>query len=67
VRLSAEEFGEVERARLARRAHRVTVDRGRLVREAIAVLLAGLALGGEASLAARRLSGAAGHDPAGRP
>jgi hypothetical protein len=64
---SAEEIVELERARLVLRGYRVTVDRGRLVREAIAVLLADLALDGEASVAARRLSGPAGQDPAGRP
>ena len=67
VSLSAGELVDLERARLALRGYGVTVDRGRLVREAIAVLLADLALEGEASLVARRLGGAAGRDPAGRP
>ena len=67
VYLSAQELADLERARLALRAYGVTVDRGRLVREAIAVLLADLALEGEASLVARRLGSAAGPDPAGRP
>ena len=65
--LSAQELADLERARLALRACGVTVDRGRLVREAIAVLLADLAFEGEASLVARRLGSAAGPDPAGRP
>ena len=67
VYLSAQELVDLERARLALRTYGVTVDRGRLVREAIAVLLADLALEGEASLVARRLGSAAGPDPAGRP
>jgi hypothetical protein len=67
VYLSAEELVELERARLVLRDYGVTVDRGRLVRKTIAVLLADLALEGEASVAARRLSGPAGQDPAGRP
>ncbi len=67
VYLSAQELVDLERARLALRTYGVTVDRGRLVREAIAVLLADLAREGEASLAARRLGATAGPDPAGRP
>jgi hypothetical protein len=53
--LSAAELLELERARLALRAYGITVDRGRLVREAIAVLLADLDAEGEASLLAGRL------------
>ncbi len=67
VYLSAQELADLERARLAQRGYGVTVDRGRLVREAIAVLLADLALEDEASLVARRLGSAAGPEPAGRP
>ena len=53
--LSAAELLDLERARLALGADGITVDRGRLVREAIAVLLAGLDAEGEASLLAGRL------------
>jgi hypothetical protein len=55
VYLSADEYLDLERARLALRARGITVDRGRMVREAIAVLLADLEAGVEASLLARRL------------
>jgi hypothetical protein len=55
VYLSAAELLALERARLALRAYGITVDRGRLVREAIAVLLADLDAEGEASLLAGRL------------
>jgi hypothetical protein len=55
VYLSADEFLDLERARLALHAYGISVDRGRLVREAIAVLLANLDAEGEASLLARRL------------
>ena len=46
---------DLERARLALRAYGITVDRGRLVREALAVLLADLDAAGESSLLAGRL------------
>jgi len=55
VYLSAAELIELERARLALRSYGLTVDRGRLVREAIAVLLADLDATGEKSLVVRRL------------
>jgi len=55
VYLSANELLDLERARLALRAHGMPVDRGRLVREAIAVILADLDADGAASLVARRL------------
>jgi hypothetical protein len=55
VYLSAAELLDLERARLALRSYGITVDRGRLVREAIAVLLADLGVEGEASLLAGRL------------
>ena len=55
VYLSAAELLALERARLALRAYWIAVDRGRLVREAIAVLLADLDAEGEASLLAGRL------------
>jgi hypothetical protein len=64
VYLSAQELADLERARLALRGYGVTVDRGRLVREAIAVFLADLEAGGRFSLAARRLAQPAGRDPA---
>lgn len=55
VYLSSAELMDLERARLALRAYGITVDRGRLVREALAVLLADLDTAGEASLLAARL------------
>jgi hypothetical protein len=64
VYLSARELLDLERARIALRGYGVTVDRGRLVREAIAVFLANLEAGGQFSLAARRLAQSAGRDPA---
>jgi hypothetical protein len=55
VYLSGSELLELERARLALRALGIAVDRGRIVREALAVLLADLDAEGERSLVARRL------------
>jgi hypothetical protein len=55
VYLSADEYLDLERARLSLHARGIRVDRGRLVREAIAVLLADLDGGVDASLLARRL------------
>jgi hypothetical protein len=55
VYLSADELLDLERARLTLRARGLAVDRGRMVREAIAVLLADLDAGVESSLLARRL------------
>jgi hypothetical protein len=55
VYLSAAELLDLERARLALRGYGIPVDRGRLVREAIAVLLADLDAHGEAGLLAGRL------------
>jgi hypothetical protein len=55
VYLSAAELLELERARLALRTYGITVDRGRIVREALAVLLADLDAEGDRSLVARRL------------
>jgi hypothetical protein len=57
VYLSAEELLELERARLALLRHGITADRGRIVREAIAVLLADLDAQGKDSLLARRILG----------
>jgi hypothetical protein len=56
VYLSPEELLEVETARLRLRAeHALAVDRGRIVREAIAVVLADLEAKGESSILVRRL------------
>jgi hypothetical protein len=55
VYLSADELLDLEHARLALRRFGITVDRGRLVREAIAVLLADLDARGEKSLLVRRI------------
>ena len=55
VYLSGSELLDLERARLTLRALGITVDRGRIVREALAVLLADLDAGGERSLVAQRL------------
>ena len=66
VYLSADELLDLERARLTLRARGMVVDRGRLVREAIAALLADLDAGVESSLLARRLR-EPGQVPAGTP
>ena len=55
VYLSGSELLDLERARLSLRALGITVDRGRIVREAVAVLLADLDAQGDRSLVARRL------------
>jgi hypothetical protein len=55
VYLSGAELLELERARLALRSYGIPVDRGRIVREALAVLLADLDTAGEDSLVAQRL------------
>jgi len=55
VYLSGSELLDLERARLTLRALGITVDRGRIVREALAVLLADLDSEGDRSLVARRL------------
>ena len=55
VYLSADELIDLEQGRLTLRGLGMTVDRGRLVREAIAVLLADLDARGPDSLLARRL------------
>jgi hypothetical protein len=59
VYLSAEELLDLERARLTLRARGMSVDRGRMVREAIAALLADLDAGVESSSLARRLRASA--------
>ncbi len=55
VYLSGSELLDLERARLALRAQGINVDRGRVVREALAMLLADLDARGEHSVVARRL------------
>ena len=55
VYLSGAELLELERARLALRSYGISVDRGRIVREALAVLLADLDTTGDDSLVAQRL------------
>ena len=56
VYCSAEELFELERARLALRGdHGLVVDRGRIVREAVNVVLADLDAKGESSIIVRRL------------
>ena len=55
VYLSGSELMDLERARLSLRAYGIPADRGRIVREALAVLLADLDAAGERSLVARRL------------
>jgi hypothetical protein len=58
VYISADELVALESARLALRAqHGVAADRGRIVREAVAVLLADLAERGDESVLVRRLKG----------
>ncbi len=56
VYLSAEELLDMERARLALLRYGAAADRGRIVREAIAVLLADLDARGTDSLLARRIA-----------
>jgi hypothetical protein len=58
VYLSAEELLDLERARLALLRYGAAADRGRIVREAIAVLLADLDARGKDSLLARRIASA---------
>ena len=58
VYVSAEELLDLEQARLTLRAdHGLAVDRGRIVREALAVVLADLDAEGDASILVRRLRG----------
>ena len=64
VYLSADELLDLERVRLTLRAHGIGVDRGRLVREAIAVLMMDLEAGIDVSVVARRLGAASGTDGA---
>jgi len=55
VYLSGSELLELEHARLRLRRYGFVIDRGRLVREAIAILLADLDARGKDSLVARRI------------
>jgi hypothetical protein len=56
VYCSAEELVDLEHARLQLRAdHGIAIDRGRIVREAVAVVLADLEAKGESSILVRRL------------
>jgi hypothetical protein len=55
VYLSSSELLDLERARLALRGYGIAADRGRIVREALAVLLADFDTGGEDSVVAKRL------------
>jgi len=58
VYISADELMELETARLTLRGqHGLAADRGRIVREAISVILADLAERGEESVLVRRLKG----------
>jgi hypothetical protein len=58
VYISADELMELETARLTLRGqHGLAADRGRIVREAISVILADLAERGEDSVLVRRLKG----------
>jgi hypothetical protein len=65
VYLSAEELLDLERARLALLRYGAAADRGRIVREAIAVLLADLDARGKDSLLARRIASANNVGPTG--
>jgi hypothetical protein len=58
VYVSAEELMDLEHARLTLRGdHGMAVDRGRIVREALAVVIADLEAKGDASILVRRLRG----------
>jgi hypothetical protein len=58
IYLSPDELFDLEQARLALRGeHGIAVDRGRIVREALAVLVADLEAKGESSILVRRLRG----------
>ena len=67
VYLSAGELLDLEHARLKLRRFGFVVDRGRLVREAIAILLADLDARGKDSLAMRRIRSEPGDDPSSTP
>jgi hypothetical protein len=56
VYVTSDELLDIEHARLALRRAGHTVDRGRLVREAVAIALADLDVNGEDSLIVQRLT-----------
>jgi hypothetical protein len=57
VYVTADELLDLEHARLVlRRSHGLAVDRGRLVREAVAIALADLEVNGDESLLVQRLT-----------
>jgi hypothetical protein len=64
VYLSAAELLDLEHARLILRRFGLMIDRGRLVREAIAILLADLDARGEESVVARRIGASLGAEDA---
>ena len=58
VYVTADELLDIEHARLSLRRHQgLAVDRGRLVREALAIVLADLELNGDDSVLVQRLIG----------
>ncbi len=63
VYLSADELFALEHARLALRRYGISADRGRLVREAIAVVLADLDARGDTGVLARRLVPSSSSEP----
>jgi hypothetical protein len=63
VYLSADELFALEHARMAPRRYGISADRGRLVREAIAVVLADLDARGDAGVLARRLAPSSASEP----
>jgi len=66
VYVSGDELMDLERARLALRGdHAMAVDRGRIVREALAVVLADFAAQGTDSVLVQRLRGTGGTDGSG--
>lgn len=67
VYLSASELIDLEHARLALRRFGFVADRGRLVREAIAILLADLDARGKDSLVARRIRASPASNGSGAP
>jgi hypothetical protein len=56
VYLTSDELLDIEHARLALRRQGIAVDRGRLIRQAVALALADLAEHGEDSTLVRRLT-----------
>ena len=57
VYLSSSELMDLERARLSLRAYGIAIDRGRIVREALDLVLADFEANGESSLLVRSLRG----------